>query len=101
LLNRAPPTRFNNVFHAVFYKLFVVAVRSNHTNSLKSIFNQTRFLSKLIEQHNSTETSGNKGYVLLICNMIRLTADTQAPGEFIPSMLSSHHQWLEFTPVLR
>ena len=45
--------------------------------------------------------TGLRGHIALLCNILRLTADAQAPDQFVPQMLHSHHQWNEFLPRLR
>lgn len=44
---------------------------------------------------------GCRGYIILICNVLRLTSDLQSLGEYIPGMLIGHHTWNEFVPKLR
>jgi hypothetical protein len=45
--------------------------------------------------------AGARGHIQLICNMLRLTAASQTPSQYVPSMLASHHQWPLFLPRLR
>lgn len=47
------------------------------------------------------QSAGNRGYVLQLCNAIRLQADTMPPTEFLRTYLSSHEQWRNFVGVLR
>lgn len=93
--------KFNNVYHSVFYKLIVAAIRSNHGPTLKNIFPNTKFLGRMIEHYLDQGSSGCRGFILLICNILRLTNDSQKPTEYIPSMLNSHHAWNNFLPTLR
>jgi len=91
----------NNVYHAIFYKLVVTVLKSNHIPSLKNLLTKTKFLTRMIEHYEQFPNSGCRGYILLICNVLRLTNDSQRASDYIPSMLSSHHLWNEFLPRLR
>lgn len=47
------------------------------------------------------QSAGNRGYVLQLCNAIRLQADTMPPTEFLRTYLNSHEQWRNFLGSLR
>ena len=47
------------------------------------------------------QSAGNRGYVLQLCNAIRLQADTMPPTEFLRTYLNSHEQWRNFVGILR
>lgn len=47
------------------------------------------------------QTAGNRGYVLQLCNAIRLQADTLPPTDFLRNYLNSHEQWRNFLGTLR
>ncbi len=49
----------------------------------------------------SLQSAGNRGYVLQLCNAIRLQADTMPPTEFLRAYLNSHEQWRNFLGDLR
>lgn len=49
----------------------------------------------------SLQSAGNRGYVLQLCNAIRLQADTMPPTEFLRTYLNSHEQWRNFLGDLR
>lgn len=49
----------------------------------------------------SSQSAGNRGYVLQLCNAIRLQADTMPPTEFLRNYLNSHEQWRNFVETLR
>lgn len=50
---------------------------------------------------NFCQSAGNRGYVLQLCNAIRLQADTMPPTEFLRTYLNSHEQWRNFVGILR
>lgn len=93
--------RFNNVYHTLFCKLFTVIIQLNHVPTLKNLLTKTKFLSRMIEHYNDEAPSGCHGYILLFCNILRLSADSQPLSEYLPSMLESHHLWQQFIEVLR
>jgi len=78
-------------------------MRSNHQESQKQLLSKYKFLSKLIDHYMTTKqfTSGFRGYIIKITNYLRLTSDTQAPGDYLRNFLSSHEAWKEFLPVLK
>lgn len=55
----------------------------------------------MVEHYNDPANIGCRGYIMLICNVLRLTGDSQKPSDYIPTMLTSHHTWKEFEPKLR
>jgi len=93
--------QYNNVYHAIFYKLVVTVIKSNDTQSLKNLLTKPKLLGRMISHYLANPNSGCHGYIMLICNVLRLTADSQRPTDYIPSMLVSHHGWNEFLPKLR
>jgi hypothetical protein len=95
--------RFNNIYHDLFYRLFRAVVKINHTESLKTLLSKQKFLTRMIEHYRSTTStdSGLRGYIILMANYMRLTADTQPPSEYLRSFLVSHTNWKEFLPLLR
>jgi len=70
---------------------------------MKFLFSKYKFISKMIKHYQTTTAfqSGLRGYILLMCNYLRLTADTLAPSDYLKNFLNSHEQWKEFVAVLR
>jgi len=95
--------KFNNVYHNIFFKLFKAMLRSNHSEAMKLLFSKYKFVSRMIKHYQDTSVfqSGLRGFILLMCNYLRLTYDTLAPSAYLKNFLSSHEQWKEFVPVLR
>eukprot|EP01119_Soliformovum_irregulare_P008018 TRINITY_DN2074_c0_g1_i1.p1 TRINITY_DN2074_c0_g1~~TRINITY_DN2074_c0_g1_i1.p1 ORF type:complete len:684 (-),score=225.62 TRINITY_DN2074_c0_g1_i1:92-1897(-) len=93
--------RQNNLYHIQFYKIFQVVIRENNEEALKLLLQDAKFLFKMIEQYRSEELSCVRGFVILIANTLRLTADLQPATAFLKHYLISHSTWKEFLPVLR
>jgi len=93
--------RQNNLYHIQFYKIFQVVVRENNEEALKQLLQDSRFLSKMIEQYRSQDLSCLRGFVILIANTLRLTADLQPSAAYLKRFLVSHSTWKDFLPVLR
>lgn len=93
---------FNNLYHTIFSKCVYAALKSGDADTIKALFAKSRFLSRLIELfHAGNKSTGAKGFVILICNYIRLASDTMATEDYLPHMLTSHDAWKSFLPTLR
>ncbi|KAI1306467.1 hypothetical protein EDD11_004737 [Mortierella claussenii] len=70
--------RFNNAFHVQFYKLFRVVLYSEQATVFDRFFVRTNFVSRLIEHYGTAaQPTGSRGYIILILNCIRLSADVE------------------------
>lgn len=93
--------RFNNLYHFQFWKLYQTSIRENHLESLKSMFNKYKFLTKMIEQYKAPEPTGTRGFIVVMCNTLRFAAELQPPTGFLKHYLTSHDGWRAFLPQLR
>jgi hypothetical protein len=50
--------KYNNIFHGIFYKLFVLMFKLNNQATLKNIFTKTKLITRMIEHYRSTEPTG-------------------------------------------
>ncbi|ORZ26771.1 hypothetical protein BCR41DRAFT_205511 [Lobosporangium transversale] len=70
--------RFNNAFHVQFYKIFRVVLYSEQAAVYNRFFVNTNLVSRLIEHYMAkSQPTGSKGYIILILNCIRLSADVE------------------------
>ncbi|KAL6062206.1 EF-hand domain-containing protein [Balamuthia mandrillaris] len=94
--------KFNNVYHALFYRLFKTVVKHNHVPSLKALLSRSKFLTKMISHYTSHTMfeSGLRSYILFFSNYLRLMADIQPPSEYLKNFLNSHQPWKEYLPIL-
>jgi len=93
----------NNLLQGLFFKIFRVLMNSKFIEAQKLLLQgKNKFLTKMIEQYNSPAHKSSRGYILLICNLLRLTSNL-APEKcsFIKLYLKSHDLWQGFLPVLR
>jgi len=93
--------RHNNLYHVLFFKIFRAIAMENQDDSMKTLFSKYKFLTKIIEHYVSDEPSGCRGFIIVICNTIRLAADLQENDGWIRRFLLSHDQWKQFLPQLR
>lgn len=92
----------SNLYHQIFYKLVYKAVRANHEQVLQTILKTHKLITHLIEAYTKKEKSaGNRGFIIQLCNVIRLQAGTLPPSAFLRTFIQSHDTWRKFLPVLR
>jgi hypothetical protein len=105
----------NNIYQFHFYKLVSTAFLNNLEDSVRIILTKHKFLSVLIKAASDPKKAGNyifyiaflifpsaaKGFILQLCNLIRLSGDAQPSSGYIRSYLQSHELWHAFLPTLR
>jgi len=92
--------KFNTRYQDLFYKVFDLVIKSNHTPTIKKLITKTHLITRLIDHYNSKEPTDCRGYIILMCNNLRFHADTH-PNGYVHVTLQSHPKWNEFLPVLR
>ncbi|KAF8976040.1 hypothetical protein BGZ46_008638 [Entomortierella lignicola] len=113
--------RFNNAFHVQFYKLFRVVLYSEQLEVYERFFVKPNLTARLIEHFKATgQPTGSRGYIILILNCIRLSADVEMrnksnesgnspseaqkgtiPRTFWTDVLCSIPEWEDFQKTLR
>ncbi|CAI5704906.1 unnamed protein product [Peronospora effusa] len=92
----------NNLYHAAFYQLVFIALRTENQQALKVLVKKLRLATLLVEHYRADgDVTSNKGYILQICNAIRLQAASQSPDAFLRNFLQSHTTWRGFEKELR
>ncbi|KAL3666521.1 hypothetical protein V7S43_008154 [Phytophthora oleae] len=92
----------NNLYHAAFYQLVFIALRTDNQQALEVLVKKLKLVTLLIEHYRADgDTTSNKGYILQICNAIRLQAASQSPEAFLRNFLQSHTTWRGFEQELR
>jgi hypothetical protein len=93
----------NNLYHAAFYQLVFIALRTpENQDSLRILVKNLKLVTLLIEHYRDDGPSAsNKGYALQCCNAIRLQAASQSPDAFLRNFLQSHTTWRGFNEELR
>ncbi|KAF9969476.1 hypothetical protein BGZ73_008150 [Actinomortierella ambigua] len=71
--------RFNNAYHVLFYKFFRLALWSDNKSVYERFFLDPNLVHQLIEHYRlgEREPTGSKGYIILILNCLRLSADVE------------------------
>ncbi|KAF4322942.1 hypothetical protein BBO99_00003188 [Phytophthora kernoviae] len=92
----------NNLYHAAFYQLVFIALRTDNQQTLEVLVKKLKLVTLLVEHYRGDgDTTSNKGYILQICNAIRLQAASQSPEAFLRNFLQSHTTWRGFDHELR
>uniref|UniRef100_M4C5A3 Uncharacterized protein n=1 Tax=Hyaloperonospora arabidopsidis (strain Emoy2) TaxID=559515 RepID=M4C5A3_HYAAE len=92
----------NNLYHAAFYQLVFIALRTDNQQALEVLVKKLKLVTLLVERYRADgDSTSNKGYILRICNAIRLQAASQSPDAFLRNFLQSHTTWRSFEQELR
>lgn len=92
----------NNLYHAAFYHLVFIALRTDNQQTLEVLVKKLKVVTSMVEHYRGDgDTTSNKGYILKICNAIRLQAASQSPDAFLRNFLQSHTTWRGFEQELR
>ena len=94
----------NNMYQAQFYRIFFLAVRSNHEKTLGEVLKKNKFIASCINAFDEEKGKGkfyNKGAIVKCCNALRLQIQTLSPSAFLRNFLFSHDAWKAFQPELR
>jgi len=92
--------KFNTRYQDLFYKVFDLVIKSNHTPTIKKLITKTHLITRLIDHYNSKEPTDCRGYIILMCNNLRFHADSH-PNGYVHVTLQSHPKWNEFLPILK
>jgi len=60
-----------------------------------------KFLSRLIDHYKTPESLDSRGFIIMICNTLRFSAEIQSPSGWLRRYLGSHESWKSFIPDLR
>lgn len=93
---------FANLYHALFYKLVFQALRCGDETIQQTVLSKCRLVSSMVDAYVKGESNaGNRGYIVRLCNALRLQAVMQPPSSWLCTFLKSHDSWRKFTPLLR
>jgi len=90
----------NNIYHALFFKFFEFVLKSNYIPILNSLFIETNLINQFIDNFNIPRYIDCKGYIILMCNHIRFTYESQS-SSFLKPLLDNNDKWKEFLPILK
>ena len=97
----------SNMYHALFYDLFFVALRSNEEPVLRALLHGSKLVNNIVDSFASEAAAekrrrrkGNRGYLLRIANALRLQSSALGPAAFLRHYLDSHSGWKAFLPQL-
>jgi hypothetical protein len=93
--------RFNNLYHFHFWKVYQLIIRDNHVESQRHLFTKYKFASKMIEHYLSKEPSGNRGFIIVMCNTLRFAAELQPANGYLKTHINCLDIWKSFLPTLR
>jgi len=90
----------NNIYHNIFFKFFEFVLKSNYIPIINSFLLETNLITKLIDNFNIPRYIDCKGYMILMCNHLRFTKDSQ-PDSYISSILQENEAWEDFVEELK
>ena len=94
--------KYNNTYHALFFRMFQVVLSKKHKVTLKNLLSKTRLIPRMVEHYQlPPHETGARGYMILMFNILRLTAESQNSNDYIAQLLFSSHEWKEFWPKLK
>ncbi|RLN97624.1 hypothetical protein BBJ28_00006376 [Nothophytophthora sp. Chile5] len=92
----------NNLYHAAFYQLVFIALRTDNQQALEVLVKKLKLVTLLVDHYRADgDATSNRGYILQCCNAIRLQAASQSPDAFLRNFLQSHTTWRSFEQELR
>eukprot|EP01080_Neovahlkampfia_damariscottae_P011624 gene11624-4866_t len=93
--------RHNNIYHNLFYTLISLVIGDKEENILKPIFKEFNFMDRMIEVYiDKKGDHDNKGHILDICNLLRLTSKCMDENSFLYQFLKSNELWDSFQNLL-
>jgi hypothetical protein len=93
---------FGNLYHGVYYRLVFQTLRHGDEATQQVVLSKCKLVSTLVDAYTKGEPCwGNRGYVLQLCNAIRLQAGTLPPSAWLRTFLKSHDSWRKFLGQLR
>ncbi|KAJ6255347.1 hypothetical protein M0813_11563 [Anaeramoeba flamelloides] len=92
----------NSFYQELFFRLFYFSTTIQHESFFPSLLKNFNFLNRMIKQYNPKKKIGLSSFIILFCNLIRLTAlqPKQKNSKFL-KYLSNHRNWKKFNPILK
>ncbi|KAG5186043.1 hypothetical protein JKP88DRAFT_262527 [Tribonema minus] len=83
----------NTLFQCALYRLLVHALRCNSEGALRLALSRCKLVSTMAEAYVAEGGAAvNRGFILQLCNVIRLQADTLPPSAFLRNFLQGHER---------
>jgi hypothetical protein len=93
--------RHNNIYHNVFYTFIALLFSDREDDIIKTILTDFNLIERMIDVYmDKTGDYDNKGHILDICNLIRLTSKCMSENSFLCSHLKSHQRWNSFQEIM-
>eukprot|EP01117_Protostelium_nocturnum_P013819 TRINITY_DN5201_c0_g1_i1.p1 TRINITY_DN5201_c0_g1~~TRINITY_DN5201_c0_g1_i1.p1 ORF type:complete len:678 (-),score=106.26 TRINITY_DN5201_c0_g1_i1:74-1969(-) len=91
---------YNNLYHSLFVKIFRTLMLSTCEEEQRQLLQKQKFLSRLLDNFKKPDI-GNKGFIIIITNIIRLMSDSLSPHTLLHQFFNSHDGWKSFIPLLK
>jgi hypothetical protein len=62
---------------------------------------KTHLIPRMVEHYKTDKSTGARGYIVLILNVLRLTAETQDANDYIAQLLYSSQEWRSLWPTIK
>ncbi|KAG1471813.1 hypothetical protein G6F56_001913 [Rhizopus delemar] len=91
----------NNIYHTLFYRIFILLVSSYDEMTIAIIINESCLIQRLVDEYqNKAKKTDTRGYSLLILNHLRLMSDAQQSNT-VTEIIANHTCYQSFLPTLR
>ncbi|KAF7731658.1 hypothetical protein EC973_008828 [Apophysomyces ossiformis] len=90
----------SSIYHTLFYRIFCLLLNIHHEPTLVILIRKQKLLTRMIEVYRSPSQTDTRGFILLILNHLRLTADAHH-NTLVHRIITSHPKFQEFLPTLR
>lgn len=91
---------FHNIYHKSFTRICCNVIKTCYMASLEQLLDRQSFVARMVAHYCAPEPSGCRGHIILLCNTLRLVADSQSPTSYLSKHLASNPAWQEFLPIL-
>jgi hypothetical protein len=93
--------RHNNIYHNTFYIFISLLFSDREDVIIKAILGDFNLIERMIDVYmDKNGDYDNKGHILDICNLIRLTSKCVSENSFLCVHLNDHQQWNSFQEIM-
>ncbi|KAI8341465.1 hypothetical protein BC941DRAFT_510669 [Chlamydoabsidia padenii] len=91
----------SSIYHTLFFRIFCLALGLRNERLTVALVQRQKLVTRLINAYeDKKKQSDTRGFILLMLNYIRLSADADPTGT-LHRLISDHPRYLKFLPTLR
>jgi len=92
----------NNLYQCLFFKIVELVIKNDdYLEAQKTLFSKYKFLTKIIQHFNEFPKTGCKGFIVMLCNIVRLAAALQPSTGYLRHLINSSILYKSFIPKLK